>query len=146
MYNLEHYNLCTKKDYFIEDECVWCADLSNGIKIFQDDDRKYVSPTSAWIRLKTFLTENKDIKIECFRFIFGTHIIKAADSCPVYFYSRGILKDLQGPKSVGFHVFGSSFDKKEIKTVSYSIPELEIIKEDVRKIDKCQDANLIFNN
>lgn len=144
MDRIKEYNLCTKRDSFVEDKCIWIADLSNGMKVFQDDNRQHVQPTSAWERLKIFLSENQNIKIDCFRFRYGTHIIKPADSALVYFYSKGIMKDLQGPKSVDFHVFGSSNNLDTIECVSYSAPGLEIIKKQVRNISDCDKRTLII--
>ena len=47
----QDYGLCTEECGFLEDKTIWVAVLSNGLTVYQDDERSGKEPI-AWKRLK----------------------------------------------------------------------------------------------
>lgn len=137
-------NLCFSYDYFLEEECIWVAKLSDGTTVYQDDNRPGIEPVSAWIRLGEYLKENSDKWIKEIQLKFGTHEISVAGEKDLYFYSHGLLASVT--KSCGYHIIGWNTNDKEIIRVHYKKPELIITNHDKISIKSCKQGQIIRNH
>lgn len=138
------YGLCLSFDEFIEDKCIWIADLSNGIKVFQDDDRPGQHVPSAWRRLGYYFEDYK-AKIVKWRLRFGTNVVELPDNRPYYFYSRGLLQAIQQSHGLDFHIVGWPIDKSgnELELIWFKVPELAIAERRTRFVRECEKEQLV---
>ena len=140
------YGLCLCFDEFIENKCIWIIDLSNDIKIFQDDDRPKLHTCSAWKRLGYYMEDYGDtVSIAKMRLRFGTHIIELPPERHYYFYSRGILQSASQTYGLDFHIVGWPTEDKQESLVCtwFKTPELVMTSQKPRAISDCQTEQLI---
>jgi hypothetical protein len=136
--------LCTEFDDYVCEKCIWVVTLSDGTKVFQDDDRPGMEPASAWIRLKKNLIETNR-HIESIRLRFRTHII---DEFPhnrhIYYYSRGLIQAINSTVEHHFHVIGWLTNSGNFINLWYKAPELVKHREVYKNIEECQPDQLIW--
>ena len=69
----QNYGLCTEECDFLEDKTIWVAVLSNGLTIYQDDERSGKEPV-AWKRLKEYC-QSESLNIVGMHLKFRSHVI-----------------------------------------------------------------------
>lgn len=147
--------ICTIEDDFVRDrfesETRWVAVLSDGRKVFQDDNRPDVFPASAWLRLKEYCekTGNKIVKMHI---QFRTHVVSLPDDAPGYYFSKGVAGIAFSEASDGTwgqFIVGTLLENGSLQRITYRVPELIIEKNEVvppeRIIEKKMDRFLIRN-
>lgn len=135
--------ICTKIDGWLEDvylsKARWEVVLSNGLTVYQDDDRPGLKPASAWERLYDYCREN-DVYVQSMIIRFRSHVEPIGSNADGFFFSKCVTAG-----------FSSSMDSfltgtlvNGILTVSkWSIPALtkslfiDDSKEQVRNPDEC---------
>ena len=136
--------ICTQPDEFIEEKCRWIAALSNGISVYQDDLREGCEESSAWRRLRQFVTKEK-LSIINLHIQFRSHIIRP--DLPVapdaYFFCNKIVQFLGG-RSLDFYVVGYLKDGLVFRQ-TFSTPELILFGQDVKKENEVLEDFLIRN-
>src|SRR5688500_6949137 len=82
--------LCRSEDDFILEKLRWIVTLSNGEKIYQDDDRPGEAEPKAWLRLREYVHQNS-LSITKFEIQFCSHIEEAASAnADGYFFVQAI--------------------------------------------------------
>ena len=141
--------ICTQEDGFIleifDANTRWIATLSDGTRVYQDDERPGLETSSAWIRLREYLAERPELKIDNMVIQFRSNMIHVNDG-PVdgFFFCKAALGSPVMPKTVGFFVVGT-IKNGILKTRKYRVPELLLDCEEERDIEQYRDF-IIFNN
>lgn len=139
--------VCTQEDDFTE-ECRdkalarWVVELSDGTKVYQDDNRPSLQEKSAWKRLNLYLRERYlniiNIWLE-FRSNSVTDIVPK--NARGYFFCKKLSCDM-GEKERNNYVIGY-IEGDKIKTKTYQVPELILIEVGERELK--QSDFLIIN-
>lgn len=140
---MQAHHLCTSRDEYVEDRCIWIVQLKDGTQVFQDDDRPGVSHPSAWIRLGRYINEHPENKIVAMWLRFGTHIVELPSKQQLYMYSHGLLQSLNQKHGLDFHVVGWSIDAQTIQCRWYKVPELVVTKEFRRSVSALNPEQII---
>jgi hypothetical protein len=140
------FTVCKNEDDFLEDKSVWFVDLSNGERIWMDDGRPGVEPSSAWRRLGIYIKENK-LKIVSLYLKFRSHIEKPLpDNALGYFFCNKALA-FWGEDDTMLSFLIGVYDGQGIIIQEWHIPDLTQQREEYRTIDQIIDpACLIINN
>lgn len=136
--------ITTKIDDFIRDKdsTIWIVKLSNGLTVYQDDDREGLEP-SAWIRLGNYCRENK-VSIVEMSIKFRSHEELVGSNAEGYFFRRAILGGIglnRKEKPINRHYFLVGILKDgQVHVKKWQVPEIHLIEEDVRDPN---DENLV---
>ena len=141
-------NICVSEDAFLEDKAIWVADLSNGIKVYQDDRRPNVTEEVAWKRLRLYCVEN-NVKIESLRLKFRSNIVTIGEKQDLnegYYFSYGVTKKIDEKFPINYYILGYC-KKGSLHCKWYKIPELIETSSKNRKISEedIQNQCFIFN-
>ena len=140
------YELCLEEDSFLDEKCIWIAKLSNGVSVYQDDDRPNIEISSAWKRLKKYLKDNDHICIEKINVKFRSHTEEILSKEGIYYYSCGFMcSAVEGFRS-HFHVFGKKINDLQVECIWYKAPEITKFDSKVKNIIECNKESLIYNN
>ncbi len=124
--------VCKEQDGYIielmESQTRWIVDLSNGERIYQDDDRPGVETNSAWIRLGQYVKAN-NLSIIYMRLQFRSHFINVndgpADKVNGFFFSKSALGSPGMGRTQDYYVAGT-LRNGILQTKRWQIPELEL--------------------
>jgi len=136
--------LCTQPDEFLEEKAIWIATLTDGTKVYQDDDRPGVSEPSAWIRLGRYLKEH-GLGIVEMELRFRSHVIPLPKDAPGYYFARGIKRDAAAG-SVNEHFLCAGVQIGD--TVVYGwfrAPALINERQVVKKVDEVEEPYFFQN-
>lgn len=125
-----------------KDETIWIATLSDGRKVYQDDDRPEHQEKRAWVRLQAFCSKN-NLFVTQMSIKFRSHNEDNPVSSEGYFFRKGVLGQFGSTKSVNYYLTGPIIDGK-IHVTKWRIPELIIEEQEVRPIDGNEDG-IIWN-
>jgi len=140
---LSSYGLCTERDSFVKNKCIWIVELKDGSKVFQDDDRPGYAVASAWKRLGHYVHNNPQNSIAKMRLRFRTHIVDLPSHQSLYFYSKGLIQAFTQTYGLDFHVVGWKDDTGDILATWYKAPELVVTETSYRTISSCQPEQII---
>ena len=154
----DKYELCTEEDDFLCDKTIWIASLSNGVTVYQDDDRSNLKEPSAWKRLGFYISENcPEINIVGMQLKFRSHIVELPSNARGYYFAHGMSKTTDDSVERGYLVCGS-VDTNILRDAQYtepvddiitcewySIPELIVAREQNRCLSQLQAPFLILN-
>ena len=154
----DEYELCIEEDDFLCDKTIWIASLSNGISVYQDDDRGKLKEPSAWKRLGHYISENcPKINIVGMQLKFRSHIVELPSNARGYYFAHGMSKTTDDIIERGYLVCGSVDtsilrDRQYTEPVDdiitckwYNIPELTLSHEQTRPLSQLQAPFLILN-
>ena len=128
-------SLCRSRDSFVEEKVIWVVDLSSGETIFQDDARDGCDPSSAWLRLSSYVEEN-NLQINRMRLRYWDHLVFLPDNADGYYFSKGASYDSVSGVAGDFYNAGILDDEK-ILINKYTIPELlRVGQEKTMSVDK----------
>lgn len=136
--------LCTVPDEFIEEKPRWIANLSNGLAVYQDDDREGCAEPSAWRRLKAYVNSEK-LSIVGLHIQFRSAILYSiipAD-CEAVCFCHKVVQFLGG-NNFKFFVIGYIKHKK-IYRKTYRIPHLVVWDEDIKNEHEVPEDFIIRN-
>ena len=145
-------SVCTEWDTYMNDfrlkTAVWFAELSNGEKIFQDDDRPGEHPPSAWVRLVAHCqTNNLHVK----RFYLSTgdgliHPFEDDEGLEGAYFSKGISGDMFSAETTHSYIFGN-VRGNELRIKKYSIPDCQFITDsEIRQLTEDNVQYIIFKD
>jgi len=136
--------ICIKPDEFIEEKVRWIADLSNGISVYQDDNREGCIEPIAWKRLKQYIKSEKVFIINL-HLQFRSNIINVFNGIETdgYFFGNKIVQFLGGG-SLNFFIVGY-IKSNLIYRKTFKVPELVLADEDVIKEHTVPEDFLIRN-
>jgi hypothetical protein len=118
-------------DDYLDDKPYWVAELSNGEKIWQDDNRPGVNPPQAWLRLKEYMVETK-AKIVKLYLQNRSHLeFPLPDNAPGYFFCKKLLASLTGTVKIHSYVLGH-WDGRKIYLSEWQVPELLELSREIR--------------
>tara|TARA_R110002074_G_scaffold390889_1_gene575176 strand:+ start:2091 stop:2558 length:468 start_codon:yes stop_codon:yes gene_type:complete len=140
------YDLCLEDCDYLEDKSVWIATLSNGITVYQDDN-KSGRERVAWKRLAKYCHENNvDVIGLCLKFRSNVIVVKTPDKIDGFYFAYGAQREFDEDITRAYYVTGYSKDNSIFYTW-YTIPELIKDKEGSRKITDrdTEDLRLILN-
>jgi len=136
--------ICTAIDDFLEEKTIWVCQLSNGIMVYQDDNRPNISPSSAWLRLKTYALENK-VRITRMFLKFRSHVVELPHYADAYFFCKGIAR-FTGTKNLPSYNCGAIFKNVEtFECIHFLIPELEPLEIEQRSVKDLNEDCVIYN-
>lgn len=114
-----------------ESESRWIVTLSDGRKVYQDDDRPGVFPNSAWVRLGTFLENTPELSIVGMSIGFRDHIIQVGDNADGYYFVKSACGSPGSEVTLGFYVVGT-LSNGILSVQSWKIPEIILTYEETR--------------
>lgn len=117
-------------DDFIEDKPIWVATLSNGQRVYQDDDRNGSGP--AWLRLKN-LCEHFNLKITHIHLRLRSHWEMIPENKDGYAFRKCAGCEWGGQTQHFYHL--GYLDGSTFKVQKWSVPEFILISEEERNID-----------
>lgn len=125
--------ISTEIDSFIDDkdETIWICTLSNGLIVYQDDDRPDHEP-SAWLRLKEYCKQN-NCHVISMKFKFRSHIEHIGDGSEGFFFCRGAMYGI-GMKKTEYRYIGGLIKNGKLTTYKFIVPELVLIETENRDI------------
>lgn len=138
-------SICTQYDSFLDDKPFWRVNLSNGATVFQDDYRPGLLEHSAWTRLRNYIHTNPNIAITNMLLQFRSHVVLIANQQDLYYFSKGVLANPRFSQEC-FIAGCDSIHAGDVKICWYSIPELEIVDQEVRKVNSNNAQFIIVNN
>jgi hypothetical protein len=125
--------VCKQEDYFIEDKARWVVDLSNGERIWQDDNRPGVTPASAWLRLQDYI-EYTHSTISNMFIQFRSHLeFPLLKNAAGYFFAKGYLASSDGYDTMGLLVVGYLQDDK-VYISQWDTPALTLVGTEIRTL------------
>jgi hypothetical protein len=137
--------LCTNSDDFIADKCIWVAELQDGTKVFQDDDRPGLEEPSAWKRLSQYIKKNPHNPIVGFRLRFRSNVVYLPNHQSFYFYSHGLVQVTPNTNNSAFHIVGWPHKTDQVMCEWYRVPELILMRRVYKDLDKCKADQIIYN-
>ena len=141
------YGLCTEDCEYLEDKGIWIATLSNGLTVYQDDDKSGKEPV-AWRRLSKYC-KDKDISVIglCLKFRSNVMVVKTPDKIQGFYFAYGALREFDEDVTRAYYVVGYCKDGL-IHSTWYTVPELLKHKESTRKLTSqdLEDERLIINS
>ena len=117
--------LCTNQDSFLEDKAIWVATLSNGITIYQDDERPGIEEPIAWKRMRTYCAE-EGVGIEFLRLKFRSNVVPITPKKNVpdkYYFAYGVTKDIVATEHHEYYLCGFCLGES-LHYSWYKIPEM----------------------
>lgn len=132
-------------DSFIEDkdETIWIATLSDGRKVYQDDNRPEFEEKRAWVRLQEYCREN-NVYVRMMTIKFRSHQEDSEVSDEGIFFRKGVLGNWGSAKTLQYYLIGPIREGK-IHVKKWRIPEIIIEEEEVRDIEGNEDG-IIWNS
>jgi hypothetical protein len=134
-------------DEFISEKLRWIVTLSNGEKIYQDDDRPGEDEPKTWIRLKEYIKEN-NLSITNFDLQFITHVEEAAPPNKLgYYFVQAVDAVAFSGRVDGtrkYYIIGYLDQDGLVKTKRWMIPEIIQVSGDIREVLE-DDPRLIVN-
>jgi hypothetical protein len=145
------YGLCLEPDSFLDEKTIWIAVLSNGLSVYQDDDRPGVTEPCAWKRLGKYVSED-GLDVIGVYIKFRSHTEKANISCEnqdskgVYF-SYGIIKSVDDTVDRKYYTLGF-YAGDELKYDWFLVPEIVKTDQTTRRIEQkdLQEGRVIMNS
>lgn len=137
--------VCNKEDDFILEKVRWVVTLSNGERIYQDDNRPGEVEPKAWMRLRAYLKEN-NLSIVKFELQFCDHIEEAAPpNCDGYYFVQRVeaMAFTESNSTIRSYVIGFLKDGV-LKVIYWRVPEIIPTGSELRPID-LDSPNLIVN-
>tara|TARA_Y100000592_G_scaffold100806_1_gene182939 strand:+ start:2989 stop:3441 length:453 start_codon:yes stop_codon:yes gene_type:complete len=142
------YGLCTQPDYFIEDKPIWYVHLSDGLTVYQDDNRPGQHEPCAWRRLWQYC-KDKNVSIQSMSIRFRSNIVHIPnqDNAEGYYFSYGAIKEITDIKTRSYYICGTLRNNK-INSSWYATPELLEAQKNQRNFSESdiQDKRLILNS
>lgn len=139
--------VCFKIDNFLtdQDKTGWFVDLSDGTRVFSDDNRPELEEKNSWKRLRTYLYEN-NLYIKTIFIRFRSEVRTIGSSDEGYFFRKGLMADIASGKNYGRFIFGLIKDGK-IHTKTYSTPELQYFEseDEIRELEGHEES-VIWNS
>ena len=124
--------ICTTPDNFLDEKTIWVATLSNGTRVFLDDDRENSNPSSAWLRLREFV-ERRDLSIQNLKIKFRDHVVELP-AAEQYHFSKAV-GCMVGCQEEFFYIIGV-INNGRFERQWYKIPEIIVTRQsDVRSED-----------
>jgi len=139
--------ICTALDDFLDEKTIWIATLSDGTKVYQDDERPGITEHSAWIRLGWHI-QNTGLRIVALQARFRSHVEEIPRNAPGYFFARGALGHFGGKtrkSSTKHYLIMGAQNGDEIPCHWYKAPELLIEKTVVKKLSEVESPYFIQN-
>lgn len=142
--------ICTKLDDFIidKDDAYWHAELSDGTRVYQDDNRPEYEEKIAWYRLKKYCEINNLYPIKMW-ITFRSHTEFCGESQDGFFFSLGLFSSLLSQKNR--YIIGPIIDGKihvRVWTLKEVLEEKE--ESEIRNIegyeDRCISRSLMDMN
>ena len=142
----KRYGLCVGDCDFLEDKTIWVAVLSNGLTVYQDDNRSGKEAV-AWKRLFDYC-QKENVEIIGMHLKFRSHLIPmpCGDDVQGYYFCYGAHKEFDETITKQHYICGVlSNDRLEYSW--YQTPELILTREHSRnpKNSDVKDKRLILN-
>jgi hypothetical protein len=137
--------LCTIEDDFVREKCKWIVTLSDGTRIYQDDDRPGQNERCTWIRLKSYLADS-DLSIVRFQIQFFDHIEEVAPpNAQAYYFVQAVDAIACTGERTTYHYYivGALLDGV-IQTYRWMVPEIVCVRTEIREASP-DDPKLIIN-
>ena len=139
--------VCTQEDDFTKEKLKWIATLSNGERVYQDDNRPGEEETVAWLRLKKYVNDN-ELSITNIHIQFFSHIEEAVPSNSLgYYFIRSVdafafAGDTNNTRH--YYIFGSLKEDDRVEIRKWLVPEIIPVSTEMRNVEK-DDRCLIIN-
>ena len=140
--------VCKKMDNFLESYIEakprWEVVLNNGEKIYQDDDRPGVQPSSAWRRLYKYCAEN-ELHIVEMMIGFRNNIHILPRNMDGYFFSKGSLGCFGSTKTLSLFIVGT-LQNNILKVTHWKVPEMLEQETEIRNIESAGECLIKRNS
>jgi hypothetical protein len=135
--------VCKAEDDFIDDKPRWFVDLTNGERIWMDDDRPGIEPPQAWIRLGLYLqATGADIVRFCLQ--FRSHLeFPLPENALGYFFSKAALAFYGDDATILMFLVGF-YDGELIQIQAWRTPELTQEWIEARPISSLNDKECLI--
>ncbi|NDA64586.1 MAG: hypothetical protein EBX50_21535 [Chitinophagia bacterium] len=122
-------------------EACYEVDLSNGLKIYSDDNRPGLEEPSTWIRLQEYITREQ-VDITGFRIRFRSNVQHIGYGADGYYFAHASLSHFGDSKSLDYYVVGT-LKNHELKVKRFEKPALINMQEDVRNWKEAKQCLII---
>jgi hypothetical protein len=143
----DSYGLCLEESDYLEDKSIWIATLSNGLTVYQDDEKSGKEEPIAWKRLAEYCEDNS-VKVIglCLKFRSNVVVVKTPEEIDGFYFAYGAQREFDEDVTRAYYVVGYCKDTY-IHSTWYTIPELLKDKESKRKATKkdVEGKRLIIN-
>jgi len=140
--------VCFSIDNFLtdQDKSGWFVDLSDGTRVYCDDNRPGLAEPIAWKRLRTYLYDN-NLYIKQLFIRFRTEVRSIGSSDVGYMFRKGMMADVASGANFHRFVLGLINEDYKIKTQTWTVPELDHFssEDDTREIKGHEDS-IIWNS
>jgi hypothetical protein len=100
---------------------VWCAVLSNGVNVIEDDERPGRDPVSSWTRLGVYCQTNK-LFIKEMKIKFRTNEIHLDVEGDAVFFCKSLLAGISSKNT--FSYLTGTLREGILKVVKWRVPDL----------------------
>lgn len=135
--------VCREIDMFIVNNIIWIAQLSNGETIYQDDNRPGYDEPNAWLRLNSYVNDNK-LNITGLGIRFKTNYVWTEPNKDGYFFAKVASASWGDDKTDHYYKIGY-LEGETIQTFQYRVPELILFDSSSKSIPDCIPGTLIIN-
>jgi hypothetical protein len=122
-----------------ENKSRWQVSLSNGMVVYQDDER---NGESSWKLLRRYLLDNEDVYIIGMFVGFRDNIIQLPDNADGYFFRNALLSCINEWEKHSF-IVGTLVDDSHISVSKYELPEMTFLGTELRHIDDAGESLIL---
>ena len=137
----EKYQLCISDCNYLIDKTIWVATLSNGLVVYQDDEKSGKNEPVAWKRLYDYCQQEKvDIIGMYLKFRSNIKQMPSGEDIDGYYFSYGAHREFD-EEITRMHYVCGTYSEGRIESTWYTTPELTKTRTDSRKMsekDVCQ--------
>jgi hypothetical protein len=124
----------------------WVVDLSNGERIYQDENRPGVNP-KAWLRLREYVCENHLAITNLFLQFRSNIVTPLPKNAKGYYFVNAILAALGDGDQRLIHYFNIGYyDGDVIHITKWQAPELLQVDSEVRSPKSCLEETIIYDS
>lgn len=132
----EEYHLCISDCDYLIDKTIWVATLSNGIVVYQDDEKSGKDEVVAWKRLYDYCAkEQTDIISMYLKFRSNIKQMPSGEDVDGYYFSYGAHREFDEEITRMHYVCGTCHNGR-IESTWYTTPELTKTRTDSRKLSE----------
>ncbi len=116
----------------------WEVTLSNGVRVFQDDERQ---GRPSWIGLKEYLSLNPELHIVRMFMGFRDHIIVLPENCDGYFFRYALISCWGAWEKHSFII--GTLNDGVLSVDKYELPEVVFMGTEIRSIDDAGESLIV---
>ena len=132
----EKYQLCISDCNYLVDKTIWVVTLSNGLVVYQDDEKSGKNEPVAWKRLYDYCQKEKaDIIGMYLKFRSNIKQMPSGEDIDGYYFSYGAHREFD-EEITRMHYVCGVYSQGRVESTWYATPELTKTRTDSRKLSE----------